>query len=231
MELKDRVRKIMVDWIIKVHYTLSLSPETLFLSVSLLDQYTSLFPTPRDAYQLTAIAVLLLSCKVEEVQPPLVEDFLQITNHVFTRQQIKAAEYEILAALRFDLVRPSSFEFMLFYLNVSPVPEIVEYSACYVLESTLMESSMYQFTPSLLAGASLFISRIVHRLPPWTPELSRFHAAECEDFQNCVDSILRHLAGLRRSVTMKGLYRKYSIPAYMHVSAFDYDVRGLLDFI
>ena len=38
-DINEKMRAILVDWIIEVHLKFKLKPETLFLTVSLIDRY------------------------------------------------------------------------------------------------------------------------------------------------------------------------------------------------
>jgi cyclin B len=38
-DINEKMRAILVDWLIEVHYKFKLLPETLFLTVNLIDRY------------------------------------------------------------------------------------------------------------------------------------------------------------------------------------------------
>ena len=42
-DINENVRAILVDWIISVHAKLKLLPETLFITINLIDRYFSVF--------------------------------------------------------------------------------------------------------------------------------------------------------------------------------------------
>ena len=42
-DINENVRAILVDWLISVHAKFKLLPETLYLTVNLIDRYLSLF--------------------------------------------------------------------------------------------------------------------------------------------------------------------------------------------
>lgn len=42
-DINENVRAILVDWIISVHAKFKLLPETLYLTVNLIDRYLSVF--------------------------------------------------------------------------------------------------------------------------------------------------------------------------------------------
>ena len=42
-EIREETRSILVDWLISVHIRCKLWPETLYITVNLIDRYLSLF--------------------------------------------------------------------------------------------------------------------------------------------------------------------------------------------
>jgi len=90
------VRAILVDWLINVHAKFKLLPETLFLTVNLIDRYFSMFDVKKSEVQLVGITALLIATKYEEIYPPMVKDFIYLTDNTFTRAQILTMEKSIL---------------------------------------------------------------------------------------------------------------------------------------
>jgi cyclin B len=69
------MRAILIDWIIEVHHKLSLMPETLYLTVYIIDQYLSMETVQRKEVQLVGVSAMLIACKYEEIWAPLVGFF------------------------------------------------------------------------------------------------------------------------------------------------------------
>eukprot|EP00659_Diplonema_papillatum_P007756 gene7756-11917_t len=67
----ERVRAVVVDWLVGVHRALCSQPETLFTAVRTFDAHTAVAPVLVDDLQLFAAAALLLSAKFHETDPPL----------------------------------------------------------------------------------------------------------------------------------------------------------------
>ena len=102
-DINENVRAILVDWIISVHAKFKLLPETLFLTINLIDRYFSLFNVLKSDVQLVGVAALLISTKYEEIYPPNVKDFIYLTDNTYTRAQILAMEQDILFHLQFEI--------------------------------------------------------------------------------------------------------------------------------
>ena len=61
------MRGILLDWLVDVHLKFKLSPETLFMSVNLIDRYLEKVAISRSKLQLLGVSALFISCKYEEV--------------------------------------------------------------------------------------------------------------------------------------------------------------------
>ena len=77
------MRAILVDWIISVHSKFNLLPETLYLTINLLDRYFSIFNVQKSEVQLVGVASLLIATKYEEIYPPTVKDFIYLTDSTY----------------------------------------------------------------------------------------------------------------------------------------------------
>jgi cyclin B len=106
------MRAILVDWLIEVHYKFKLMPETLFLTVNLIDRYLEKCDVIRTKLQLVGVTAMLIACKYEEIYAPEVRDFVYITDKAYTREEILAMEFSMLSTLDFNVCSPSSFRFL-----------------------------------------------------------------------------------------------------------------------
>jgi len=64
------MRGILVDWVIEVHLRFRLLPETLFLTINIIDRYLEKTIMERVRLQLVAVAALLIASKYEEIYVP-----------------------------------------------------------------------------------------------------------------------------------------------------------------
>ena len=69
-DIKEETRSILVDWLIYIHMKCKLWPETLYITVNLIDRYLSLFQVNESQIQLVGVAALLIATKYEEIYPP-----------------------------------------------------------------------------------------------------------------------------------------------------------------
>ena len=113
------MRGILVDWIIEVHLRFKLLPETLFLTINLIDRYLQKTQIMRTRLQLVAVAALLIASKYEEIYVPEIRDFVFISDNAYTREEILEMERSILISLQFSITIPSSYRFLERFLKIA----------------------------------------------------------------------------------------------------------------
>ena len=98
-DIHPSMREILNDWLIEVHLKFNLLPETLYLTINLIDRFLSLHSVNRNKLQLVGVTAMLIASKYEEIYPPIVSDFVYITDNAYTKEEILAMEERILIAL------------------------------------------------------------------------------------------------------------------------------------
>ena len=86
--INQKMRSILVDWLIEVHLKFKLVPETLYLTVNLIDRYLERAEVSRAKLQLVGVACLLVASKYEEIYPPELRDLVYICDRAYTRQDV-----------------------------------------------------------------------------------------------------------------------------------------------
>ena len=69
-EINSKMRSILIDWLTEVHRMFELMPETLYLTINIVDRYLSMNVVPRRELQLVGISSMLIACKYEEIWAP-----------------------------------------------------------------------------------------------------------------------------------------------------------------
>ncbi len=93
------MREILCDWLIEVHLKFKLLPETLYLTVNLIDRFLSTTSIYRNKLQLVGVTAMLIASKYEEIYPPIVSDFVYITDNAYKREEILEMEEKMLKKL------------------------------------------------------------------------------------------------------------------------------------
>merc|ERR1712112_567544 len=107
--INDKMRAVLVDWLVEVQVQFKLLQETLFSTISIVDRFLAVEgrSVTRSKLQLVGVAAMFLASKVEEVFAPACSDFVYITDHAYTEDAIKRMEIKILQTLKFSLFEPS----------------------------------------------------------------------------------------------------------------------------
>ena len=72
-DINGKMRSILVDWLIEVHRKFELMPETLYLTINIVDRFLAVKMVPRRELQLVGISSMLIACKYEEIWAPEVQ--------------------------------------------------------------------------------------------------------------------------------------------------------------
>ena len=102
----------------------------------------------------------MIAAKYEEIYPPLLEDFLKVSENKFNTKQVLKMEKDILHVLDWRVTAPSSYRFLQRYRRLSLHFEDPEtfYFAQYLNEISMLDASLLKFKPSQLAAASMCLA-------------------------------------------------------------------------
>ena len=139
---------------ILVHLKFKLMPETLYLTVNLIDRFLEKKVVARQRLQLVGVTCMLLASKYEEIYFPEVRDFVYITDRAYTRQQILQMESLVLNALGFELTVPTAIVFTKRFLKAGSASRTTKQLALYFCERTLQEYAMLKYMPSTIAAST-----------------------------------------------------------------------------
>lgn len=97
--MKDTSRAFLVEWIIDVHRKFRLLPETLYVTVQLIDKYLSMKQIKKTQLHILGVTSLLIATKYEEIYPPELKDLLSVSENKFTRGEVLNMELDMLMVL------------------------------------------------------------------------------------------------------------------------------------
>lgn len=160
-EVKDTSRAFLVEWIIDVHRKFRLAPETLYVTVYLIDRYLSKRQIKKSQLHILGVTSLLVATKYEEIYPPELKDLLQVSENKFSRTEVLTMELDMLHALQFHITVPTSYRFLERFRKLSPVTsndDQVFFFAQYIQEIALLDASLLKYRPSEVAAASLMLA-------------------------------------------------------------------------
>ncbi|KAL4429760.1 hypothetical protein ABPG74_004397 [Tetrahymena malaccensis] len=229
-DLNSRMRTILIDWLIDVHLKFDLLPETLFLTVNLIDRYLEKGPkVDKSKFQLVGIAALFIACKYEEIYPPEVKDFTHVCDDAYTKQELFEYEGLILQVLNFNITTPSAFRFLERYARIAEFDQKQFLTALYFLEMALVDYQGTKYTPSQLACGSILISSIIYnKQERWSEALARNTKYEQQQLVPVVEELceIHRKAELREKQTkdkdkqLNAVKRKFAQPRFESVYAY-----------
>jgi len=241
-DINAKMRAILIDWLVEVHLKFKLVPETLYLTVSLIDRFLERKVIPRNKLQLVGVTAMFVACKYEEVFPPACSDLISVSDKLYSRDEILRTEGQILSQLSFELTSPSALVFLRRFAKVAGIaagvmPSTVrtgklghgvhlhigestmktEMLANYLVELTLQEDAMRQYLPSTLCAAAICLALKTRGEPAWSSSLEQHSTYTEADLQPCV----RDLHALHVQAAANGLQavrKKYAQDACYNVS-------------
>lgn len=228
-EIAERHRSRIIDEIIRVHNAFKLIPESLYLSINLLDRYLSHKDVKLKNLRLLGIACMFVASKYEEIYAPELRDFVWIFQNMFTSDQILEMEYEILRTLNFDILIISP---LLVYSRLHCVASSTKcnlqselYQKCfflanYFLETGLQDYSMLQYSSSVKASSALFLSRKIMGIYPAFPKdlLKDIIKSDANEILNCSKFTLKLVQEHYLKKSKSYLKEKYSHSRFKNVA-------------
>ncbi|XP_048608309.1 cyclin-B1-3 isoform X1 [Brassica napus] len=209
-EINEKMRSILVDWLVDVHVKFDLSPETLYLTINIVDRFLSLKPVPRRELQLVGVSALLIASKYEEIWPPQVNDLVYVTDNSYQSKQILVMEKTILGNLEWYLTVPTQYVFLARFVKAAvPDPEM-ESMVHFLAELGLMHYDALKFCPSMLAASAVYAARcFLSKTPAWTETLT-FHTGYSEhELMDC-SKLLAFIHSRVGESKLRAVFKKYS---------------------
>lgn len=161
------MRSILVDWLIEVQWKLRLLPETLFLSINIMDRFLSRRAVSLVKLQLVGLSATLLASKYEEVTSPSVANFIYLSDNSYEDAELLKAERYMLQVLTFSLAYPNPLTFLRRISKADDYDTLNRTMAKYLMEVTLLDEAFLPCPPSLLAAIGLYTARHINKCGPW----------------------------------------------------------------
>ena len=156
-EINEQMRSILIDWIIDVHGKFGFCDETLYMTVLIIDRYSSLKKITRNEYQCLGITALMIACKHEEINVPKVEDFIYITDNAYNKEEVFNMEIDILDKLNYNLLYPSPIKFFEYLSLHFGFDKKKHFLGKYLMETFLLNLICIKFRPSIISCACTYI--------------------------------------------------------------------------
>ncbi|KAH1212979.1 Cyclin-A2-2 [Glycine max] len=155
-DITPSMRGILIDWLVEVSEEYKLVPDTLYLTVNLIDRFLSQSLVQKQRLQLLGVTCMLIASKYEEICAPRVEEFCFITDNTYTKAEVLKMESGVLNLLHFQLSVPTTKTFLRRFI--------------------LAAQSSYKFLPSLIAASAVLIARwtLNQSEHPWNSTMEHY---------------------------------------------------------
>jgi len=170
-DINEKMRAILIDWLVEVHLKFKLVPETLYLTVNIIDRFLEKVTISRQKLQLVGVAAMLIACKYEEIYAPEVKDFVYVTDKTYSREAILEMEGKILSVLKFNITVCTPLRFLERFSQIAKFDERNFMLACYLLELSLIEYKMLKYEPSSLACSAIYLVNKIRKREGWNEEM------------------------------------------------------------
>ncbi|XP_054627333.1 G2/mitotic-specific cyclin-B2 [Dunckerocampus dactyliophorus] len=218
-EITDRMRALLIDWMVQVHSSFQLLQETLYLSVAVLDRFLQAQPVSRRKLQLVGVTAMLVACKYEEMYAPEVGDFAYITDNAFTKAQILEMEQLVLKTLNFQLGRPLPLHFLRRASKVSNSDTARHMLAKYLMELTLIDYDMVHYRPSEIAAAALCLAQLLLNRLPWSSTQQHYSTYDEAHLKTIMQHMAKNVVMVNEGKTkFQAVRNKYSSSKLMKIS-------------
>jgi G2/mitotic-specific cyclin-B, other len=218
-DINEKMRAILIDWLVEVHLKFKLLPETLYLTVSLIDRYLEKTVVKRQKLQLVGITALLIACKYEEIYAPEMKDLVYITDKAYEKQEILEMEMIMLQTLEFNITMPSSWRFLQYFGKLLGYEKGVEfYLSQYLMELSLLDLSMLKYSPSHMACGALYLTmKITKKNVKW-PSAIKYSDMALRQCACDLIHVLKNSEKNDKGDTLRSLKKKFSAARYSEVS-------------
>lgn len=220
-DINKKMRAILVDWLIEVHYRFHFKRKTLFQTIYIIDLYLSQKTILKTQLQLLGIASLLISCKANEVYYPRIEEYVNITSNAYTKDELLKMEMDIMKTLNFEILSPTPEEFFNILSKVFNLNEMQHHFGEYFLDSALLDYKLLKYKPSTIAVSCTYIVMKYFKLDNYK-ELYMPKITMIENPQKTIKDCARDLCFLVKNVSnssLRAAKEKYSSEEFENVAA------------
>ena len=157
------MRPYLLDFLTEAHTAFGLLPETMFLTVNLLDRYCSRRIVYKKHYQLVGCSALLIASKFGDRKDnvPTIKELNSMCCGLYDDDMFIQMEWHVLQTLDWNINHPSIDHFLKIAMEHSTPDLEVEHMACYIAEIALFQKEFVGKKPSDMARSSLVLARCI----------------------------------------------------------------------
>jgi Cyclin, N-terminal domain/Cyclin, C-terminal domain len=170
-EIQWFMRPFLLDFLVEAHSAFQLLPETLFLTINLLDRYCSKRVVYKRHYQLVGCAALLIAAKYgdKKEKVPTIKELRSMCRKLYDDDMFLQMEWHVLSTLGWAIGHPTADIFVKMAIKDSIYDPEAENLALYILEIALYHRDFVSKQSSSLALAALALARHILGRPQARP--------------------------------------------------------------
>lgn len=214
-ELTWSKRSLLIDWIVRVHGHCELLPETLFLTINLIDRFLALKPVSEEKLQLVGVAALFVACKYEEITFPTVQEIAYLADNAYSVDEIIQAERFLVNLFDFELGAPGPMSFLRRSSKADDYDNEIRTVAKYLIEVAVMDHRFVGAQMGWIAAASHCLARKILDRGEWTSAHVYFSGYTERQIEPLIKGICE---GCMNVSGHKAVFRKYNQQGFMWVS-------------
>ncbi|GAM24499.1 hypothetical protein SAMD00019534_076740 [Acytostelium subglobosum LB1] len=217
--INEKMRAILVDWMMAVHVRFKMLSETFFLSVNIVDRYLELVQIPINKLQIVGITSMLLAAKYEEIYSPQINDFIQTSDNACSHADVLAMERSILSTLKFHCSTVTPLHFLRRFSKAAGSDSRTHSLSKYLSEMSTVEYKLLKYAPSMIAAASIYVARRMTLKcgPYWNVTLEYYTCYKECDIIACAQEI-NEVRKREDTTSLKATKKKYQSPKLMEVA-------------
>ncbi|KAK5460922.1 hypothetical protein LTS15_002985 [Exophiala xenobiotica] len=160
-EIQWFMRPYLLDFLVEAHSAFQLLPETLFLTINLLDRYCSKRVVYKRHYQLVGCAALLIAAKYgdKKEKVPTIKELKSMCCSLYDDDMFLQMEWHVLSTLGWTVGHPTVDSFMRLAVKDNVYDPEAESLTLYILEIALYHRDFVSKRSSTLSLSALALAR------------------------------------------------------------------------
>ena len=213
-EINNRMRAIVINWMIEVHDRFKLLHDTLFLSVVIFDRYMSIIKNiKKERLQLIGVTSLLIACKYEEIFSPEVRDFVCILDRTYEKEDLMEQENFMLKILKFEVTFPTSLRYFEILRVEFGIDEKYFDYGYYLLELCLLDCRFSKYMQAVLATTVCFFLLKIYYKISFKQFMSKYIKIKENEIKDCLIDICFLIYNINGSI-YPAILKKYKNISY-----------------
>ena len=157
-EINHNMRAILINWLIKVHLKYKFLPQTIYITVNIIDRYLSKVDTNKKKLQLVGITALIIACKYEERKYPKIIKFVKLSDGAYDKKDAIKMELEMLSVLEFDISFSIQWTWFEMYKLKLDLDETTFKLAWFLMELCLIDYDILKYKMNEIVASAILIA-------------------------------------------------------------------------